>query len=55
MGGRIKQDCERNAGKRLLKKIRATHLKLKIILAGDGLYADYLFTAYLDGKNVAKK
>ena len=43
MDGRIKQDCERNAGKRLLKKIRATHPKLKIIIAGDGLYANYPF------------
>jgi len=43
MDGRIKQDCERNAGKRLLKKIRATHPRLKIILAGDGLYANYPF------------
>jgi len=41
--GRIKQDCERNAGKRLLKKIRASHPKLKIIIAGDGLYANYPF------------
>lgn len=41
--GRIKQDCERNAGKRLLKKIRATHPRLKIIIAGDDLYANYPF------------
>ena len=43
MDGRIKQDCERNAGKRLLKKIRATHPKLKIIIGGDDLYANYPF------------
>lgn len=41
--GTVKQDCERNAGKRLLKKIRASHPKLKIIIAGDGLYANYPF------------
>jgi hypothetical protein len=41
--GRIKQDCERNAGKRLLQKIRKTHPKLKIIIAGDDLYANYPF------------
>jgi hypothetical protein len=41
--GTIKQDCERNAGKRLLQKIRAAHPKLKIIIAGDDLYANYPF------------
>jgi len=43
MDGHIKQDCERNAGKRLLKKIRETHPKLKLIIAGDDLYANYPF------------
>ena len=43
MDGHIKQDCERNAGKRLIKKIRTTHPKLKIIIGGDDLYANYPF------------
>jgi len=37
--GHTKQDCEINAAKRILKKIRATHPKLKIIITGDGLYS----------------
>jgi hypothetical protein len=41
--GSAKQDCERNAGKRLLNKIRTTHLKLQIIITGDGLYANQPF------------
>ncbi|MDM8537591.1 hypothetical protein QUF70_12610 [Desulfobacterales bacterium HSG17] len=38
--GSKKQDCERNAGKRLVKRIRETHPKLKIIILGDDLYAN---------------
>jgi len=41
--GSSKQDCERNAGKRLLQKIRTTHPKLKIIIAGDDLYSNHPF------------
>jgi DDE family transposase len=41
--GSTKQDCEIKAGKRLVKKIRATHPKLKIIIAGDGLYSKQPF------------
>ena len=41
--GSTKQDCEINAGKRLVKKIRATHPKLKIIIAGDDLYSKQPF------------
>ena len=41
--GNSKQDCERNAGKRLLQKIRSTHPKLKIIIAGDDLYSNQPF------------
>jgi hypothetical protein len=36
--GMIKQDCELNAGKRMLNKIRKAHPKLKIIITADGLY-----------------
>lgn len=41
--GTTKQDCETNAGKRLISKIRATHPKLKIIISGDGLYSKQPF------------
>jgi hypothetical protein len=41
--GSKKQDCERNAAKRLLGKIRATHPKLKIIVTADGLYSNQPF------------
>jgi hypothetical protein len=36
--GTDKQDCEINAGKRLIRKIRDDHPHLGIILNGDGLY-----------------
>jgi hypothetical protein len=41
--GSTKQDCEINAGKRIVKKIRSAHPKLKIIIAGDGLYSKQPF------------
>ena len=41
--GHKKQDCEINAGKRLLKKIRNSHFKLKIIINGDSLYSKQPF------------
>jgi len=41
--GNEKNDCERNAGKRLVGKIRATHPKLKIMITGDGLYSNQPF------------
>ncbi len=41
--GHKKQDCEINAGKRLLKKIRNSHCKLKIIINGDSLYSKQPF------------
>ena len=41
--GTKKQDCERNAAKRLIGKIRATHPKLKIIVTADGLYSNQPF------------
>ncbi len=37
--GTKKQDCEINASKRIISKIRKTHPKLKIIITGDGLYS----------------
>jgi hypothetical protein len=41
--GRDKQDCEIEAGKRLVKKLRGSHFKLKIILVGDSLYSKQPF------------
>jgi len=41
--GSTKQDCEINAGKRIIKKIRSAHPKMKIIITGDGLYSKQPF------------
>lgn len=41
--GTEKQDCEINAGKRLLAKIRKYHPKLPIIIGGDSLYSKQPF------------
>lgn len=41
--GNTKQDCEINAGKRIIHKIRVAHPKLKIIIGGDGLYSNQPF------------
>ena len=37
--GQDKQDCELNAGKRLLRRVRREHRQMKIIVTGDDLYA----------------
>jgi hypothetical protein len=41
--GRDKQDCEINAGKRIIKKIRKAHRQLKMILVADSLYSKQPF------------
>jgi hypothetical protein len=41
--GTEKQDCEINAGKRCIQKIRKTHPKLNIIITADGLYSKQPF------------
>ena len=41
--GTGKQDCEINAGKRLVDAIRQRHQKLPIIITGDGLYSKQPF------------
>ena len=41
--GTTKQDCEVNASKRIVHKIRAAHPKLRIIIVGDGLYSKQPF------------
>jgi hypothetical protein len=51
--GNDKNDCERNAGKRLVGKIRATHPKLKIMVTGDGLYSNQPFIDALKASNMS--
>ncbi len=41
--GTKKQDCEINAAKRLIKKLRSTHPKLKLVVTGDDLYSKQPF------------
>jgi hypothetical protein len=41
--GSSKQDCEINAGKRILANIRTVHPKLPIIITADGLYSKQPF------------
>lgn len=41
--GYTKQDCETNAGKRIVENIRKTHPKLSIIITGDDLYSKQPF------------
>ncbi len=41
--GTKKQDCERNAAKRVVQNIRATYPKLKITVTADGLYSNQPF------------
>jgi len=41
--GNKKQDCEINAAKRLVAKIRTTHPKLPITITADGLYSNQPF------------
>lgn len=51
--GKTKQDCEINAGKRVLKKIRKNHPKLKIIIGGDSLYSKQPFVDELKKHNMS--
>jgi hypothetical protein len=41
--GSKKQDCEINAGKRLVANMRKRHPKLPMIVTGDGLYSKQPF------------
>ena len=45
--GNDKQDCEINAGKRMICNIRKAHPKLKIIITADGLYSKQPFVDQL--------
>ncbi len=51
--GTNKQDCELNAAKRLIAKIRTTHPKLPIIIGGDGLYSKQPFIDELKTANMS--
>jgi hypothetical protein len=51
--GSVKQDCELNAGKRLLKELRRVHPKLGLIIAGDGLYSKQPFITDLTGHGMS--
>ena len=51
--GTKKQDCERNAAKRLVPNIRATYPKLKIIVTADGLYSNQPFIDELKKANMS--
>lgn len=51
--GTNKQDCELNAAKRLIAKIRTTHPKLPIIIGGDGLYSKQPFIDELKAANMS--
>jgi hypothetical protein len=51
--GNNKQDCEINAAKRLIAKIRKTHPKLPIIIGGDGLYSKQPFIDDLKAANMS--
>lgn len=50
--GETKNDCERNATKRLLKRLRALHPKLKIIVVEDGLASNAPHIADLQSVNM---
>ena len=45
--GTIKQDCELNAAKRLIPKIRQDHPRLKLLIGGDDLFAHQPFILLL--------
>lgn len=50
--GHEKQDCEVNAGKRLIKKMRKVHPKLSFIIVADGLYSKQPFIQDLGGEDM---
>lgn len=51
--GQSKQDCEINAGKRLIEKISDAHPKLDIIIVGDSLYSKQPFVNLLKEKDMS--
>ncbi len=51
--GSEEQDCEINAGKRMLSKIRRDHPKLMIIIVADSLYSKQPFIKELKDKRMS--
>ena len=51
--GNDKQDCETNAGKRIVKKIRQAHPKLGIIIVADSLYSKQPFIKELKDERMS--
>ncbi|MDP2644391.1 MAG: hypothetical protein Q8P24_05590 [Desulfobacterales bacterium] len=51
--GTDKQDCETNAGKRTIAKIRKAHPKLPIIITADDLYSKQPFVDALKGNDMS--
>lgn len=45
--GKEKQDCELNAGKRLIERFRQEHPQMKVIIGGDDLYSHEPFVQLL--------
>lgn len=50
--GRKKQDCELNAGKRLVERVRKEHPQLPLIVLGDDLYSHEPFVELLIEKRM---
>lgn len=50
--GKDKQDCEINAGKRLIEKMHKAHPKIKLIIVGDGLYSKQPFINKIKENNM---
>lgn len=51
--GQNKNDCERNASKRLLKDFRREHPHLKVLIVEDALASNYPHLSLLDSLNMA--
>ena len=51
--GNHKQDCEINAGKRIVKKIRKAHPRLGIIIVGESLYSKQPFIKQLKDEKMS--
>ncbi len=51
--GNGKQDCEIEAGKRLIKKIRRSHPKLKTLIVADSLHSKQPFIEGLQGERIS--
>jgi hypothetical protein len=51
--GSLKNDCERNAAKRLLSALRREHPHLKILIVEDGLAANFPHLSLLDELNMS--